>query len=267
MEYQGTCVQFSEFQQSKALPVNMSDAELNHLFASCMPRLKNTSRQLLRNWQDSEDAVQEGLLLAFKNLNQFEGRSKFSTWLHSIVTNAARTHVRKMKSRPQFSWEEFCDQDDELRVERVTVDPRPGPDERCARWERSRILLRALEELPYRYQTVIRLCDVDGVEAKDAAQKLRIKTATLKTLLFRARRQVARRIRDRYLAPCEPSPRDALHGIERNAALQFREKARSVGTLGQSRNGRRRKHAKANQKNQLPAGHRESGRQEIFGKT
>ena len=260
MEYQSSCVQFSEFQQSKASPVNMTDAELNHLFASCMPRLKNTSRQLLRNYQDSEDAVQEGLLLAFKNLNQFEGRSKFSTWLHSIVKNAARTHVRKTKCRPQFSWEEFRDQDDELKVERVTVDPRPGPDERCARWERSRILLHALEELPYRYQTVIRLCDVDGVEAKDAAQELRIKIATLKTLLFRAGRQVARRIRDRYVAPCEQSPRDAIHGIERNAALQFREKARSVGNLGQSRKGRRRIRAEANQKNRLPAADRESGR-------
>ena len=50
---------------------------------------------MLRNPQDCEDALQEGLLLAFRNLNQFQGRSKFSTWLHSIVRNAARTHVRK----------------------------------------------------------------------------------------------------------------------------------------------------------------------------
>jgi predicted DNA-binding protein (UPF0251 family) len=120
------------------------------------------------------------------------------------------------------------------------VDPRPGPDEKCARWERSRILLRALEELPYRYQTVIRLCDVDGVEAKDAALELRIKTATLKTLLFRARRQVARRIRDRYVAPCEQSPHAAIHGIERKRSVAVPRKARSVGDLRQSRNGRRR---------------------------
>jgi len=92
----------------------------------------------------------------------------------------------------------------------------------------------------------------------------RIKTATLKTLLFRARRQVARRIRDRYVAPYEQSPRDAIHGVERNAALQFREKARSVGDVGQSRNGRRRIGAEANQKNRLAAANRGFARKEIF---
>lgn len=262
MGYQGTCLQFSEFQQSKALPANMTDAELNHLFASCMPRLKNTSRQLLRNCQDSEDAVQEGLLLAFKNLNQFEGRSKFSTWLQSIVTNAARTHVRKTKCRPQFSWEEFCDQG-ELTVERVTVDPRPGPDERCERREQSRILLHVLQELPGRYQAVIRLCDVDGVDAKDAAQKLGITPATLKILLFRARGQVTRRIRDRYVATCEKSPPHPIARIERNPVLRLRKKVRSIG--GSDIPGtRRRIRAKANKKNRLPAANHKSRRREIF---
>jgi len=251
--YPGTCLQFSELQQSKALPANMTDAELNHLFASCMPQLKSTSRQLLRNCQDSEDAVQEGLLLAFKNLNQFEGRSKFSTWLHSIVTNAARTHVRKTKCRPQFSWEEFCDQG-ELTVERLTVDPRPGPDERCERRERSRILLHVLQELPDRYQAVIRLCDVDGVDAKDAAQKLRITPATLKILLFRARGQVTRRIRDRYVATCEQSPRKSIARTERTTVLQLGEKVRSVGDVRHSGNGRSRIRARGHKK-KLPANH------------
>ena len=85
----------------------MTDVELDHLFASCMPRLRQAARQMLRNPQDCEDALQEGLLLAFRNLNQFQGRSQFSTWLHSIVRNAARTQVRRKKCRPQCSWEEF----------------------------------------------------------------------------------------------------------------------------------------------------------------
>ena len=259
MGYQVTCLQLSELHQSKALPANMTDAELNHLFASCMPRLKNTSRHLLRNCQDSEDAVQEGLLLAFKNLNQFEGRSKFSTWLHSIVTNAARTHVRKTKCRPQFSWEEFCDQG-ELTVERVTVDPRPGPDERCERRERSRILLHVLQELPDRYQAVIRLCDVDGVDAKDAAQKLGITPATLKILLFRARGQVTRRIRERYVATCEQSPRESIARVERNTGLQLRKKVRSIGGLSPSGNERCRIRAMAHKKKLVPAANHELGK-------
>lgn len=117
--------------QNTALPADMSASELNHLFASCMPRLQRTARRLLRNFEDSEDALQEGLSLAYKNLKQFQGRSQFSTWLHSIVTNSARTHVRKMWCRPQCSLDDFLNQG-ERAIERMTMDSRPGPHERCA---------------------------------------------------------------------------------------------------------------------------------------
>jgi DNA-directed RNA polymerase specialized sigma24 family protein len=51
----------------------------------------------LRHPQDSEDAVQEGLLAAFCHVNQFQGRVKFSTWLNSIVVRAALMKLRHRK--------------------------------------------------------------------------------------------------------------------------------------------------------------------------
>jgi DNA-directed RNA polymerase specialized sigma24 family protein len=59
------------------LPINMNDAELDQLFESCIPRLRRTARLMLRDPQDSEDAVQEGLLRAFRNLKQFQGARHF----------------------------------------------------------------------------------------------------------------------------------------------------------------------------------------------
>jgi DNA-directed RNA polymerase specialized sigma24 family protein len=55
----------------------MSEAEVNELFAVCLPKLKKATRRMLRNEEDSEDALQDGLLLAFRKLHQFQGRSAF----------------------------------------------------------------------------------------------------------------------------------------------------------------------------------------------
>lgn len=207
------------------LPVNMDDTELGELFASCMPRLRQTARKLLRNPQDSEDAMQEGLLLAFSNLGQFQGRSRFSTWLHSIVRNAARTHVRRMQRQLQCSSEADLASGGELTLEELSVDAGLSPEEECARRERSRILLEVLQDMSARYRSVMQLCDVEGIDQKEAAQKLGITVCALKTHLFRARRVAARQILGRVLPPADSSQsrehsslqRTIMSGLSRTA--------------------------------------------------
>src|SRR5256885_13244971 len=51
--------------------------------------LFQTALRVLGNTEDAEDALQDGLLSAYRNLKRFEGRSQFSTWLTRIVINAA----------------------------------------------------------------------------------------------------------------------------------------------------------------------------------
>lgn len=190
----------SELQGSQTLPVGLSHAELDQLFASCLPKLAMAARRMMRNPQDSEDILQDGLLSAFENLDQFEGRSKFSTWLHTIVRNAAKMHVRKASSRPLCSLEHDSSDENGLLLENVIPDLQPNPEQICSQRERSRILRTILRELPSRYQCVIQLCDIEGLEGKDAAAKLGMSLNSLKTCLHRARRLVSRKIRHR----CQP---------------------------------------------------------------
>ena len=49
---------------------------------------------ILQNQQDAEDAAQEAVLKALKNLHSFRAESKFSTWLISIAVNEARARLR-----------------------------------------------------------------------------------------------------------------------------------------------------------------------------
>src|SRR2546430_1881726 len=59
------------------------------LFKRYQRPLFQTALRVLGNAEDAEDALQEGMLSAYRNLKRFEGRSQFSTWLTRIVINAA----------------------------------------------------------------------------------------------------------------------------------------------------------------------------------
>src|SRR5277367_4968068 len=59
------------------------------LYRRYQRQLFQTALRVLGNAEDAEDALQDGLLSAYRNLKRFEGRSQFSTWLTRIVINAA----------------------------------------------------------------------------------------------------------------------------------------------------------------------------------
>src|SRR5437762_12672723 len=63
--------------------------EVEALFRRYQRPLFQTALRVLGNTEDAEDALQDGLLSAYRNLKRFEGRSQFSTWLTRIVINAA----------------------------------------------------------------------------------------------------------------------------------------------------------------------------------
>src|SRR5579863_7444049 len=82
---------------------------LDVLFARNTRTLYQTALRVLGNPEDAEEALQEGLLSAYRNLPRFEGRSQFSTWLTRIVINAALMRLRSRRSRPAVSLENWSE--------------------------------------------------------------------------------------------------------------------------------------------------------------
>src|SRR5260370_13384593 len=66
-----------------------NEQAIETLFRRYQKQLLGAARRILGNTEDAEDALQDGLLSAYRNVRRFEGRSKFSTWLTRIVINAA----------------------------------------------------------------------------------------------------------------------------------------------------------------------------------
>src|SRR5579859_4252018 len=125
------------------------------LFASHIPRLRRAAEWMLPNPHESEDALQDGLLLAYRKLNQFQGRAKFSTWLYTIVINAARTKLRRQRSKPTTSIDQEASGADGACIAQLLVDPRPNPEEEYIAGERSRMLAQMLNDLSTTSRRVI----------------------------------------------------------------------------------------------------------------
>jgi hypothetical protein len=72
--------------------------ELDCVVSRYLPMFYKRALRFLGNAPDAEDAVQDALLSAYRHLGQFRGQAQLSTWLMTIVTNAARMHRRRRHS-------------------------------------------------------------------------------------------------------------------------------------------------------------------------
>src|SRR3984885_8650756 len=84
-----------------------SSQSINSVESLQVPEEKGLINRAVRgNVEDAEDALQEGLLAAYRNLKRFEGRSQFSTWLTRIVINASLMRRRSQRAHPAVSLDE-----------------------------------------------------------------------------------------------------------------------------------------------------------------
>jgi RNA polymerase sigma-70 factor (ECF subfamily) len=166
------------------------------LFRRYRRQLLHTALRVTRNLEDAEDAVQDGFLLAYRNLTNFQGRSQFCTWLTRIVINAALMKQRKVTVRRTTSLEGY-DHDIEYQPTGRFADGALNPEQLCATMELSRALTWTLQELSPLLRAAFTLREVRGYSTREAAKQLGIAENAFKARLWRARHQLARRLQGR----------------------------------------------------------------------
>jgi RNA polymerase sigma-70 factor (ECF subfamily) len=203
------------------LPCGGHRQALDDLFASSSSHLYQAAFRILSNPHDAEDAVQDSLLCAFRNLDQFHGGARFSTWLHRIAINSSLMRLRKRKCRRESPFEPVFTGNELVAPGIDPLSADPNPEEQCAQAEQRKILSEALLKLPDPFRTAIELCDLEGLPAKDAAQRLGVPLSTIKARLFRSRRALktailrGRSARPSFLAAgknarwCRPEDKEA----------------------------------------------------------
>jgi RNA polymerase sigma-70 factor (ECF subfamily) len=166
---------------------------LDALFARNTRNLYQTALRVLGNPEDAEEALQEGLLSAYRNLPKFERRSQFSTWLTRIVINAALMRRRSKRARPAMSLDEVANEGDVPLAERF-ADDGPNPEQLYAGTELGDRMNKKLAEISPLLRTAFWLREIEGLTAEEAAHVLGVSRNTLKARLWRARQELAARL-------------------------------------------------------------------------
>ena len=166
---------------------------LDTLFHRHQRTLFHSALGIMGNPQDAEDALQDGLLSAFRNLKSFKGRSQFSTWLTRVVINAALMRRRGQTVRPNPAAAEPVSKDEIPITERL-VSKGLNPEQLCGRLEIREILKDHLDELAPNLRTAFVLRKVGEYSTSETAKMLSVSEEALKGRLWRARRELAKRV-------------------------------------------------------------------------
>jgi RNA polymerase sigma-70 factor (ECF subfamily) len=144
---------------------------------------------ITQNREDAEDVLQESFLKAYEHLDQFQGNSKFYTWVVRIAVNQALMKLRKRKTDRTVSLDEQIDTGEDTVVREIAAWD-PDPEERFSREELNAILTEAIDGLTPIYRTVFTLRDVDGLSTEETAEALDLTVPAVKSRLLRARLQL-----------------------------------------------------------------------------
>lgn len=156
-------------------------AALDRLLAEIRPEVLRRCGRFLPCREDAEEAAQDVLLQVARHISGFEGRSRFSTWLYTVVANCARQKYRELKRR--------------AAEQPATIEPSYAVDPRTTSViAGSRVdLLEALERLERTHPHLVAplvyrdICQLDYAEV---AERVGIPLGTLKSRLHEARKQV-----------------------------------------------------------------------------
>lgn len=198
------------------LAMNGDREAASQLFAAYSPRLYRTALCILRNQEEAEDALQEGLLSAFCHLREFECRSQFSTWLTRIVINTALMRLRRTRRTEMASIDDGPEPRDQSWAQAIP-DQRPNPEENYARQEQVEILEAAMVKMPDAYRRALSLRFREGLLVREAAETLGVAHGTFKSQLHRARLWLTESLAETRLRR-PPSHREHGHSSHRARA-------------------------------------------------
>ena len=152
------------------------------------PRIFAIAKRITKNREDAEDVVQESFHKAFRHLNTFQERSRFSTWMTRIAMNEAFMLLRRRRGTPEVLPEVRDDGDESLSAK--FVDQRPTPEESCGLRERKEILTEAINRLGPKIRRTVLLRDIEERSIEETAEILGASIGVVKSRLFQGRRKL-----------------------------------------------------------------------------
>lgn len=151
------------------------------------------AQHVTQNREDAEDVLQETFMKSYEHLDQFQGNSKFYTWIVRIAVNQALMKLRRRKTDKSVSLDENIDTGEDTMVREIAAWDE-DPEQRFSRDELGGILDTAVQSLEPPYRSVFVLRDIDELSTEETAEALGLSVPAVKSRLLRARLQLREKL-------------------------------------------------------------------------
>lgn len=156
-------------------------------------KIYRLARHITGSDEDAEDVLQEAFLKAYEHLDNFQGNSKFYTWIVRIAVNEALMKLRKRKSDRTVSLDDTPDGAEEPVVREIAV-WEGNPEQKYSSEELRTILDGAIDTLKPGFKTVLVLRDIDELSTEETADALGLSVPAVKSRLLRARLELREKL-------------------------------------------------------------------------
>jgi RNA polymerase sigma-70 factor (ECF subfamily) len=167
-----------------------ANARFTELVEPSQERVYRLALRITRNTEDAEDVQQETLLKVHRKLGQFEGRSRFTTWISRIAINEALMCLRKRRTGVHMPLEEAMPPAEETLARDEFHSPVEGPEAAYSRKELRDLLTRAIWNLRPAYRIVFLLRAAEQLSTTETAGILQISASAVKARMRRARSEL-----------------------------------------------------------------------------
>src|SRR5215510_5112514 len=141
----------------------------NQLVLNYQDMMFRISLRILNDESSADDATQNAMIQAFRNIKSFRGGS-FRSWLARVTVNASYDEMRRWRRQPAMSFEQVNNDGDEMESLPWMMDISAGPEERYESTELREALQQCVKTLTAEYRLVVVLVDVEGMSYEEVAR-------------------------------------------------------------------------------------------------
>jgi len=171
-------------------------------FELLLPRYRDKVFRLawsmLRDEATAEDMAQDVFVRVWRALPSYHGEASLSTWIYTITRNRCLTELKRRASRPTISMHDPSVEE--------TLDTIPAMQVAATEAGAALDVAALLLELPEKYRRVLTLFYLEQRKYEEVAEMLGLPMGTVKTFLFRAKRELLKRATQRTATTLEPQP-------------------------------------------------------------
>ncbi len=166
----------------------------NSLILNYQDMLYRIALRIIHDECSAEDATQDAMILAFRNIRSFRG-GNFKSWLARVTVNASYDELRRGKRHLSLPLEQFTNDGDEVESPVWIKDFSAGPEDRAETSELRSALQQCIKSLVPDYRLMVILVDMEGMSYEEAARIAHVPVGTVKSRLARARMQIRNKLR------------------------------------------------------------------------